>query len=76
MKLKTLKDIPCRCPGTFEAHKPIELFKKDIRKEAIKWINRLKTDEMLNCKICNREAINFIRVFFNLTEEDLKRGRN
>ena len=66
MTLKTLKDLPCACRKR-KCHELI--LPKVIRAEAIKWVKHF--DEMIcdtnPCHLCN-----WIKDFFNITEDDLK----
>jgi hypothetical protein len=63
-ELKTLKDLyPCRLECRFEHTVNI----KELRKEAIKWV------KWKNEKYKGNESVQeFIKYFFNLTEEDLQ----
>jgi hypothetical protein len=79
-ELKTLKDIR----GTEELleRERGETYYKNLRQEAIKWIKALTIpypyDEevgcFLGCGCCGSGelVINFIKHFFNITEEELK----
>jgi len=80
--LKTLNDLECQCCAFSDCdndeHHKVDLFKLDgqaasveeLRAEAIKWIKQGSMDaEFIN----EAEAVKqWIKHFFNLTEEDLK----
>ena len=73
MKLKTLKDIPA---DLSLIRKKAELVyrKSDLRKEAIKWINKNETypaspEEIF--LLLTPEAKDWIKYFFNITEKDV-----
>jgi len=72
-ELKTLKDIygrsyqDCHCGEYNEGSN--SCLRKDIKAEAVKWIKDMKED---NRDDVNLGVVNWIKQFFNLTEEDLK----
>lgn len=68
MKLKTLKDIEIY---TYALSKPLtcESYRKRLKQEAIKWIKELDLDNSFRHR---GDAINWIKEFFNITEEVLK----
>lgn len=68
-KLKTIKDltVPKNMHG-----RAVEIFIEDQKKEAIKWVKAHKYPKKeeykrLSCKVCA-----WIRMFFDLKDEDLK----
>lgn len=71
-ELKTLKDIFVRKDGIVEA-----LYEKRLKAEAVKWVKEdfrclkegIEDDEP---RISTEARIQWIKHFFNLTEEDLK----
>lgn len=82
MELKTLKDLIKDV--AVDQYDPVDykVDPKDLRQEAIKWINKLKQAEKstgmraLFASIFKmtdaKGTIEWIKYFFNITEEDLK----
>ena len=75
MKLKTLKDLKGYYLG-FEKTKDIGgkentlgIAKEELKQEAIKWVMEMKEDYRDDINI---GITNWIKHFFNITEEDLK----
>jgi len=83
-ELKTLKDFEISCADedynwqTKEVPKKYaEINKESLRQEAIKWIKELKTgknipDELGIGSGSPETMIDWIKCFFNITDEDLK----
>lgn len=67
-ELRTLKDIHFWLGKKFNDFPDIaeRIAKKDIKQEAIKWVNEGLTEKK------NSGTINWIKHFFNITEEELK----
>jgi len=68
-KLKTLKDITGNQEKEFALIRPDEL-----KKEAIKWVKFQQDIQIHNPNYANEYRLNiqWIKNFFNITEEDLK----
>ena len=69
MKLKTLKDL--EIVDAYEFNGKDEVL-KEIKKEAIKWVKELRKPLHMEDKYDVPEVIDWIKNFFNITEEDLK----
>ena len=72
MKLKTLKDLQLGYEGYLPED---ERIRQELRQEAIKWIvvkGYPANCKDKKCKYC-RGANNWIKHFFNITEEDLSK---
>ena len=70
--LKTLDDITHQ--RRIYLNGPIISEVIDIKKEAIKWYKNNKKYNEKFCDMGSRGAMIFIKLFFNITEEDLKNG--
>jgi hypothetical protein len=81
MKLRTLKDL-CNDANYPKDGSCLQL-RDELRKEAIRWIKHIREHletSIDNCKICDTYwmdedasgAIDVLRKFFNITEEELK----
>lgn len=80
-KLKTLKEIEYEDVSMGPVGDMI-VYSADLRKEAIKWIKKAENDtlipEFCSDKVlegrhcCDDAIINFVKKFFNITEDDLK----
>ena len=77
-ELKTLKDLKENYIGESHRDGVINGFKDELKQEAIKWV---KAKKFGNFEFCSDEEIAtglfyecepWIKIFFNLTEEDLK----
>jgi len=73
MKLKTLKDLAN--PHFFSQEKKGYVMEEDLKTEAVNWVKELKKGYS-NGAINYLEATDFIKCFFNITDEDLKGGKN
>ncbi len=62
MKLKTLKDIE-----PFNNLNPTFINRGILQREAIKWWKAIKNND-----VENKDCQGFIKLFFNITKEDLK----
>lgn len=62
MELITLKDLG-------KSHWTLEMFKQELKTEAIKWV---KDNKKCSDKNCNWILNEWIKHFFNITEEDLE----
>lgn len=75
MELKTLKDLPCwvnECNGIEEKE---AVHREELKAEAVKWVKSIKPkdlDEVTRLEFISCLAIDWIKHFFNLTEENLK----
>lgn len=69
--------------GEMEARSHLRVCRKRLKQEAIRWFKELKLPEPKRCEKCGmplnssslyieKGATEFIKHFFNLTEEDLK----
>jgi len=82
-KLKTLKDIEvCGCCST-EDMEQYGCIKPELKQEAIKWVKEIEKNglningllvppEAKTNKDWNKFMVEWIKHFFNITEEDLK----
>jgi hypothetical protein len=78
-KLKTLSEIECE--GVLGKKRDMIAYSEDLRKEAIRWVKKAEKDtlipqfcpdKVLYGKHCCDEAIvNFIKKFFNITEDEV-----
>ena len=75
MKLKTLKDMGK--PVTYtDSTTTWEIIQDNLRQEAIKWVKDMQQNPGSHTvyEKTPYETIEWIKHFFNLTEEDLKNG--